>query len=1025
VQRPATIYLTAFAALFAAIVLRWLLDPIMGDTLPLVTLFGAVAVTVWVGGYRPGVIVALLGYLASDYLFIEPRGELGLDNAQHVVGLLAYILTCALIIGIGSAMRRARSSADERGEVLRVTLASIGDGVITTDNDGRVTYLNAVAESLTGWTREEALRQPLDAVFRIVNEETRLPVENPAVRALREGVIVGLTNHTVLIRKDGSDRFIDDSAAPIRNDRGEVSGCVLVFRDISSRRRLEHMAASRLRDARLLASIVESSDDAIVSKSLGGIIQSWNAGAERIFGYPASEAVGRHISLVIPPERIGEEDKIIASLRAGQRVEHFETERVRKDGRRIWVSLTISPIKDDQGQVVGASKIVRDITEQRHAAERERALLAEAVAANAKFRAFFDQGALFAGIVSTDGTVVEPNRLSWEGCGYTREQIVGKPFWEGPWWTPSAALVEQIKAGAAEAAAGKSYRAELPYYVADGSQRMADVVIGPIKDDTGRVLFLAPMGTDITERKLAEAEREKFVTLVENSTDFIGICDLAGVPTYVNPAGLKMAGLGSMAEARAVHVRDFFYPEDQSRMMDDFFPTVVAKGHAEIEVRFRHFRTGEARWMDYKVLKLLDANGEAAAFATVSQDVTERKALEDNLRRLAADLSEADRRKDEFLATLSHELRNPLAPLRNSLEILKRGNGQREFVPRALDTMERQLQQLVRLVDDLLDLSRITHNRIELRKGELDIASVIHQAVDASRPLAESAGHEIEVDVPPEPMYVLADPVRMTQIVDNLLNNAFKYTPQGGKVNVTARPQDNFAVVTVKDTGIGIPADKLESIFEMFTQLDRSLDRSQAGLGLGLTLVKRLVEAHGGTIEARSAGTGQGSEFIVRLPLMAERSKTTPAASSSDDASLHAHRILIVDDNRDAAVSLATLLQITGHETFMSHDGRAAIEAAQKHRPDLVLLDIGLPTFNGYEVCRQIRGQPWGKEMVLIALTGWGQSEDRRKSRDAGFDGHLVKPVNYGDLVKMLRTLVAARRPEEQPVVRDVPGDIK
>jgi CheY-like chemotaxis protein len=265
----------------------------------------------------------------------------------------------------------------------------------------------------------------------------------------------------------------------------------------------------------------------------------------------------------------------------------------------------------------------------------------------------------------------------------------------------------------------------------------------------------------------------------------------------------------------------------------------------------------------------------------------------------------------------------------------------------------------------------------------------------------------------------------MTQIVDNLLNNAFKYTPQGGKVNVTARPQDNFAVVTVKDTGIGIPADKLESIFEMFTQLDRSLDRSQAGLGLGLTLVKRLVEAHGGTIEARSAGTGQGSEFIVRLPLMAERSKTTPAASSSDDASLHAHRILIVDDNRDAAVSLATLLQITGHETFMSHDGRAAIEAAQKHRPDLVLLDIGLPTFNGYEVCRQIRGQPWGKEMVLIALTGWGQSEDRRKSRDAGFDGHLVKPVNYGDLVKMLRTLVAARRPEEQPVVRDVPGDIK
>jgi PAS domain S-box-containing protein len=1015
--------LTAFAALCAAIALRWLLDPMMGDTLPLVTLFGAVAATVWVGGYRAAIIVALLGYLASAYLFIEPRGELGRGETQNVVGLLAYIFTCGLIIWIGWAMRRARASANERGEVLRVTLASIGDAVITTDNDGRVTYLNAVAESLTGWTLEQASSQPLDAVFRIVNEETRLPVENPATRALREGVIVGLTNHTTLIRKDGSERSIDDSAAPIRNDRGEVSGCVLIFRDISDRRRLEQTALSRLRDARLLAAIVESSDDAIVSKSLEGIIQSWNSGAERIFGYPAGEAVGRHISLVIPPERIGEEDSIIASLRAGQRVEHFETERVRKDGRRIRVSLTISPIKDDQGHVVAASKIVRDITEQRRADQRERELLAEMVAANAKFRAFFDQGALFAAIVDTDGTVVEPNRLSWEGCGYTREQIVGKPFWEGPWWTRSATLVERIQAGFAEAAAGRTFRAELPYYVADGSERVADVAIVPIKDDAGRVLFLAPMGTDITQRKLAETEREKFVTLVENSTDFIGICDLAGVPIYVNPAGLKMVGLGSMAEARNVHVRDFFYPEDQSRMVDDFFSSVVAKGHAEIEVRFRHFRTGEARWMDYKVLKLLDANGEAVAFATVSQDVTERKGLEDNLRRLAADLSEADRRKDEFLATLSHELRNPLAPMRNTLEILKRSDDQRAFVPGALDTMERQLQQLVRLVDDLLDLSRITHNRIELRKSEIEVASMIRQAVDAARPLAESAGHELEVDLQPEPMYVLADPVRLTQIVDNLLNNAFKYTPRGGKVSVTARRHDHFAVVTVKDTGIGIPADKLESIFEMFTQLDRSLDRSQAGLGLGLTLVKRLVEAHGGTIEARSAGPGQGSEFIVRLSLVAERSKTAHAAST-EEASLHVHRILIVDDNRDAASSLATLLQITGHETFTSHDGLAAIEAANKHRPDLVLLDIGLPTLNGYEVCRRIREQPWGKAMLLIALTGWGQVEDRRKSRDAGFDGHLVKPVNYGDLVKTLQSLTAARRPE-QPVIGDVPGDIK
>ena len=253
--------------------------------------------------------------------------------------------------------------------------------------------------------------------------------------------------------------------------------------------------------------------------------------------------MGRHISLIIPADRTAEEDRIIATLKAGQRIEHFDTVRLRSDGQPIWVSLTISPIKDEAGRVIGASKIVRDITSKRQAEERERLLLAEAAAANAKFRAFFEQGALFAGIMDVDGTLLEPNRLSWEGCGYTREQIVGKPFWEGPWWTPSATLVERIKAASAQAAAGQTFRAEMPYFVADGSERVADVTILPIKDEAGRVLFLAPTGIDITDRKRAEADRQKFVTLVENSTDFIGMCDLEGIPFFVNRAGLEMVGL--------------------------------------------------------------------------------------------------------------------------------------------------------------------------------------------------------------------------------------------------------------------------------------------------------------------------------------------------------------------------------------------------------------------------------------------------------------------------------------------------
>ncbi len=283
---PRTTFGLSIAALAAAVLARWLLDPVMGDTLPLVTLFGAVAASVWLGGYRPALVVVVVGYLACSYLFIEPRGRFATDPAT-IVGFVAYLFTCALIIGIGEAMRAANLRANEQRELMRVTLRSIGDAVITTDTHGRVTYLNTVAESLTGWTQQDALGQPLETVFRIVNESTRAPVDNPAFKALRQGVVVGLANHTLLVRKDGTECAIDDSAAPIRDERGQVSGCVLIFRDVTAERRVAHQKTGQLMTARLLASIIESSEDAIISKSLDGVIQSWNASAERLFGYPA------------------------------------------------------------------------------------------------------------------------------------------------------------------------------------------------------------------------------------------------------------------------------------------------------------------------------------------------------------------------------------------------------------------------------------------------------------------------------------------------------------------------------------------------------------------------------------------------------------------------------------------------------------------------------------------------------------------------------------------------------------------
>ncbi|MBL8112640.1 MAG: PAS domain S-box protein [Acidobacteria bacterium] len=990
----------ALGGLAVAILLRWLVDPLLGDTVPFITLFGAVAAAVWLGGWRPAALVTVLGYAACAYLFIPPRGTLFHWSLPGAVSFAAFVFTCALIIVFGQAMRLAQSRTSERRELLQVTLRSIGDAVITTDVEGRIASLNPVAESLTGWSQREALGRPLDDVFRIVHEETRRPVPSPAARALAEGAIVGLANHTVLLARDGSERSIDDSAAPIKDESGRVSGCVLVFRDISVRRRVERARVGQLLSDRLLASIVESSDDAIVSKSLEGIVESWNAAAVRLFGYEPGEAVGRHISLVIPPERLSEEDDIIASLKAGKSVEHFETVRLRKDGRRILVSLTVSPVKDETGRVVGASKIVRDVTRQREAEERERQLLADAAAANAKFHAFFEQGALFAGIMEVDGTLLDANRLSWEGCGFTREQATGMKFWDGPWFSPSPALVDEIRAASALAASGQTFRKEVPYFVGDGSERVADVTIQPIRDGSGKVLFLAPTGADVTDRKRAESDREKFVALVETSTDFIGMCDLQGVPFFVNRAGLRLVGLDDLEAARRTPVQEFFFPEDQSRVLNQFFPSVLERGHGEIEVRFRHFVTGDALWMAYKVLTLTDGRGAPVAFATVSQDVTRRKKLEEDLRVLAADLSEAGRRKDEFLAMLAHELRNPLAPMSNAVHVLKRAGGG-DTAHAATSMLERQVAQMSRLVDDLLDMSRITQGKIELRRERLELSPLLTQAVDAATPLYLGMGHELTLTVPQRPLIVNADGTRLAQVVGNLLNNAAKFTDRGGLVTVTAERDGADAVLRVHDSGIGISPEELPRVFDMFTQVDTSLERSRGGLGIGLTLVRRLVEMHGGSVFATSPGLGRGSEFVVRLPLASELPETQ-STSPPGDAPAPRRRVLIVDDNKDGAESLAMLLTLEGHETHTAHDGLAALEAAERLRPEIVLLDIGLPLLNGYEVCQRLREQTWGKAMKLVALTGWGQEDDRRKSSKAGFDHHLVKPVDHVALARLI-----------------------
>jgi len=528
--------------------------------------------------------------------------------------------------------------------------------------------------------------------------------------------------------KDGSIKdVLINSTVLWENGRFVHTRCFTL--DVTDRRRADRANA-------LLAAVVESSDDAIVAKTLDSTIVSWNAGAERLFGYSAQEAVGRPVTLVIPADRLEEETSIIEKLRRGERVDHFETVRRTKDGREIHVSLTISPIHDEAGRVIGASKVARDITER---------------------------------------------------------------------------------------------------------------------------------------RKIEEERRE------------------------------------------------------------------------------------------------------------------------------------ADRRKDEFLATLAHELRNPLAPIRYAVQILRLSGYEPSQRDAALAMMDRQLEQMVRLIDDLIDVSRISRGKLELRRGPLDVAAAVRLAVESSRPLIDASAQELVVHLPDEPVRLQGDLQRLAQVFANLLNNASKFTPPSGRIVLDVARRGGDAVVSVTDNGVGIPKDKLGTIFDLFTQLDGRLEREQAGLGIGLTLGKRIVELHGGTIEARSEGPGRGSTFVVKLPASQPAAKATEEAGRvTRHPGTTGKSVLVVEDHRDGADSLAMLLGVDGNEIHVARDGEDALEAAERLRPDVILLDIGLPKLNGYEVCRRIREQPWGRSISIYAITGWGQEEDRKRADEAGFDGHLVKPVKYDDVMGLL-----------------------
>ncbi|HEX2223643.1 MAG TPA: ATP-binding protein [Thermoanaerobaculia bacterium] len=633
-------------------------------------------------------------------------------------------------------------------------------------------------------------------------------------------------------------------------------------------------------------------------------------------------------------------------------------------------------------------------------------------------------------LVSGEGIIIAANRCAAEVLGLAAAALQGCPLSQVVAGDPESLSRylrdcsrsrQMVIGGLTLQPTGKpseAFRSEGAVYRPRERERPALILLRllPRADTTGSFLLLNErierLNREIAWRRRAEEEvrlqREWLRVTLESIGDAVIATDIEGRVSFMNPVAQALTGW-QQDEAVGLPLETIFHiiNEETRRIAENPVAKVLREGTLAGLANHTVLISRDGREMpiDDCAAPIRAASGEILGVVMIFHDVVERRNLERELARRAERLAEADRRKDEFLAMLGHELRNPLAPIRNALHLLGLPGVSAPSAQRAREMMERQVQHLVRLVDDLLDVSRITRGKVELHREKLDLAVVVERAVDSLRQRIEEHQLGLAVSLPPEPLWVDADPTRLDQILVNLLNNAVKFTPAGGRIEVALRRENGDALLSVLDTGIGIPEDLLPDLFEPFTQSSRPLDRSQGGLGLGLTLVRRLVEMHGGSVTAHSAGPDQGSAFVVRLPLLKDLvSRLAQKAAQPDTSSgTEALRVLVVDDNRDSADSIALLLNLWGHEPRTVYDGRLVAQAVHELRPHVVLLDIGLPGLDGYELARRLREQPETRDLLLVAMTGYGQEQDRQRTRAAGFDHHLVKPVDMEALKKILK----------------------
>lgn len=769
------------------------------------------------------------------------------------------------------ALSLSDSLVKEERSRFEITLASIGDAVIAVDRDYSVTFLNTVAQSLTGWTARDAIGQPLSQVMQLVSQRSRQPIENPAIQALEQGMVVGLSDDALLIDREGTERPVEDSAAPIRDSFDRIIGVVIVFRDVTNRRLAEEAVRQSEKNFRTMADSIPQ--------------MAWTADAS--------------------------------------------------------------------------------------------------------------------------GAVEWYNQRWYDFTGTNFEQMKGWGWKSVP--HPSA-LPQVIERWKESVVSGTPFEMVFPMRGKNGQYRQFLTCCVPVKDDSGHVTRWFGTNTDVSEAKRAEdqlRESRERLNFALNAAE-LGQWDLSLIDGRFDrsPRHDEIFGY-TPAEADWTYQRflEHVLAEDRERVDETFRQTQSDGAPLNVECRIRR-ADGAERWIWIKARVLEGEDRRFERLLGVISDITERKKLETDLRQLAWELSAADRRKDEFLATLAHELRNPLAPIRYGLRIMRHSDVEAQTFEDLRAMMERQLAQLVRLVDDLLDVSRITSNKLELRLAKVNLANVVSIAIETSRPLIDACGHKLTVSIPDEPLILNADETRLAQIISNLLNNAAKYTRQKGHIQFSAKREDGQIVISVKDDGVGISPEMLPKVFEMFVQAEHGLEPNQGGLGIGLTLVKRLVEMHGGSVEGKSHGLGRGSEFVVKLPedKSSNNEKDVSSMKTVDPATAKKQRVLIVEDNRDSAKMLQMLLSLSGNEVKTAYDGIEAVDAANEFHPDVVLMDIGLPRLNGYDACSRIRQQPWSKGTLMIACTGWGQEEDVERSIENGFDLHMTKPVDITSLSKAMES---------------------